>query len=553
VTRESGQRDAETGLAAANRSLSEINADLERRVRERTAELAAANDLLRLKEQTLRLAQHFGGAGTWDWEIASGRLTWADCYDSADCLEQALTLHTCSEWLATLHPQDREAVEKCLHECLFGSKDEFVVEYRVDHPQNGVRWMAARGRCIRDEAGMPVRMIGLRIDVTEWRRTEEAARKAQDEAERANAEKSRFLAAASHDLRQPVQAASLFLGMLERRDLDSETRDLVGMVASSLEGLRGMLNGLLEVARLEAGIVDPQLREFPIDDLLHRLAAEFEQQARAKKLWLQVPPASLTVSSDPLLLELILRNLISNAIKYTDRGGVTVECRQQDGAVALIEVIDTGLGIPQDKFIEIFEDFRQLDNPARDRARGFGLGLATVDRIARLLGYDIRIQSEVGRGSTFSFTVPLGSDHRTIEPTGTNHAGVESQGDLAGRSIIVVEDDPAILLALEMLLGDWGLEVHSAPSIQDVHDLLDRLQRPPDLLVVDYRLPNGSSGLDAVSIVHRRWAVPAILMTGDTAPERLTEAKRSGYRLLHKPINPEDLRRTLVECLHEGT
>jgi signal transduction histidine kinase len=550
---EPSQRDAETELAAANRSLSEINADLERRVRERTAELAAANDLLRLKEQTLRLAQHFGGAGTWDLEIASGRLIWSDCFGSADCLEQAVTPQSYADWLATLYAEDREPVEKGLHECLYGAKDEFVIEYRVDHPQLGVRWMAGRGRCIRDETGTPVRLIGLRIDITERRQAEAAAREAQDEAERANADKSRFLAAASHDLRQPVQAASLFLGMLERRDLDAETRDLVGMVASSLEGLRGMLNGLLEVARLEAGIVDPQPQEFPIDDLLHRLGAEFEEQARAKRLWLQVPPAPLTVSSDPLLLELILRNLISNAIKYTERGGVTVECRQQGGATALIEVIDTGRGIPQDKFAEIFEDFRQLDNPARDRARGFGLGLATVDRVARLMGYDIRIRSELGRGSTFSFRVPLGSDHHTIESAGTNQVGAERQGDLAGRSIIVVEDDPAILLALEMLLGDWGLEVHSASSVQDVPDLLDRLQQPPDLLAVDYRLPNGSSGLDAVSIIHQRWPVPAILMTGDTAPERLTEAKRSGYRLLHKPINPEDLRHTLVECLQEGT
>jgi signal transduction histidine kinase len=539
---------SETELAAANRSLSEINADLERRVQERTAELAEANQLLRLKEQTLRLAQHFGGAGTWDWEIASGCLTWADCFGSTDSLEQAPTPQTWSDWLESLHPEDRGPVEDRLNACLYGTEDEFAIEYRVDHPELGVRWMAGRGRCIRDASRNPVRMIGLRIDITDRRRAEEEARAARDEAERANAAKSRFLAAASHDLRQPVQAASLFLSMLERRDLDPESRDLVGMVASSLEGLRGMLNGLLEVARLEAGIVDSQLQEFPIDDLLHRLGAEFEEQARAKRLWLQVPPAPLIVSSDPLLLELILRNLISNAIKYTERGGVTVECHEVDGT-ALIEVTDTGRGIPEDKFAEIFEDFRQLDNPARDRARGCGLGLATVDRAARLLGYDIQIRSQLGHGSVFSFRMPLASDHRTPQATKAVPAGAEHQDNLAGRSIIVVEDDPAILLALEMLLGDWGMEVHSAYSVQEVPALLDQLQCPPDLLAVDYRLPDGCSGLDAVAIVHQRWRVPAILMTGDTAPERLNEAKRSGYRLLHKPINPEDLRRTLVECL----
>lgn len=539
-------RVSATELADANRTLSEINAELERRVLERTSQLVETNRLLRLKEQTLRLAQHFGGAGTWDWEIASGRLIWSDCYGSIDCLDEASTPGTYSDWIETLYPEDREQVERQLGQCLRGTDDEFVIEYRIDHSRLGMRWMAGRGRCVRDDAGKPIRMIGLRIDITDRRMAEEAARTARDEAERANIDKSRFLAAASHDLRQPVQAASLFLGMLERRDLDPETRDLVGMVSSSLEGLRGMLNGLLEVARLEAGIVDPQIREFAIDDLLHRLASEFEEQARVKRLWLQVPPAPLVVSSDPLLLELILRNLISNAIKYTDRGGVTVECREQEDG-ALIEVTDTGRGIPKDKFIELFEDFRQLDNPARDRARGFGLGLATVNRVARLMGYEIRVRSELNRGSVFSFLIPVASGHGIVEPaksdTGRGH------DDLAGRSIVVVEDDPAILLALEMLLGDWGMEVHSATSVQDVPALLDTLARPPDLLAVDYRLPNGSSGLDAVTIVHQRWPTPAILMTGDTAPERLTEAKRSGYHLLHKPINPDDLRRTLFKCL----
>jgi signal transduction histidine kinase/CheY-like chemotaxis protein len=535
-----------TAPAAADYSLSEIDAELERRVLERTSQLVETNRLLRLKEQTLRLAQHSGGADTWDWEIASGRLIWSDLHGSIDCLDEASAPETYSGWLETLYPEDREQVVRQLDRCLLGTDDEFVIEYRIDHSRLGMRWMTGRGRCVRDDAGKPVRMIGLRIDITDRRIAEEAVRTAREEAERANFDKSRFLAAASHDLRQPVQAASLFLGMLERRDLDPETRDLVGMVSSSLEGLRGMLNGLLEVARLEAGIVDPQLREFPVDDLLHRLASEFEEQARAKRLWLQVPPAPLVVSSDPLLLELILRNLISNAIKYTDRGGVTVECREQEDG-ALIEVTDTGRGIPKDKFVEIFEDFRQLDNPARDRARGFGLGLATVNRVARLMGYEIRIRSELNRGSVFSFLIPLASGHGIVEPakgdTGRGH------DDLAGRSIVVVEDDPAILLALEMLLGDWGMEVHSAVSVQDVPALLDTLARPPDLLAVDYRLPNGSSGLDAVTIVHQRWPTPAILMTGDTAPERLTEAKRSGYHLLHKPINPDDLRRTLFECL----
>ena len=289
--------------------------------------------------------------------------------------------------------------------------------------------------------------------------------------------------------------------------------------------------------------------EFPIDDLLQRLGAEFEEQARAKRLWLQIPPTSTIVSSDPLLLELILRNLISNAIKYTDRGGVTVECHDQPDCV-LVEVIDTGRGIPTDKYTEIFEDFHQLDNPARDRTRGFGLGLATVERASRLLGYEISIRSEVGRGSVFSFRLPVGTDTRSEAVTTGGTAETNERDALVGRSILVVEDDPSILLALEMLLGDWGMEVHPAQSVGAVADLLAQLSGPPDVMAVDYRLPHGTSGTDAVALVHERWPrIPAVLMTGDTAPERLTEAKRSGYQLLHKPVDPEDLRRTLMICL----
>jgi CheY-like chemotaxis protein len=309
-----------------------------------------------------------------------------------------------------------------------------------------------------------------------------------------------------------------------------------------------MLEGLLDLARLEAGIVAPNIGDIALDDLLHRLAVEFNGPAQAAGLQLDMPGTSLVASSDPLLLELILRNLLANAIKYTAHGGVTVECREMAGTVR-IAVIDTGRGIPTDQLAAIFEEFWQLDNPARDRARGFGLGLAVVERAARLLGCHVEVHSEVGRGSLFALTVPLNPNRAAVSPAPVRAENGVPEEHLAGRTILVVEDDPAIRLALAMLLQEWGLAVRAASSVEDAAALLEQLHQRPDVMLVDYRLPNGKCGTEAVALVHRRWPVPAILMTGDTAPERLADAMRSGCQLLHKPVDALKLKQALVDCL----
>jgi two-component system, sensor histidine kinase len=254
------------------------------------------------------------------------------------------------------------------------------------------------------------------------------------------------------------------------------------------------------------------------------------------------------VASDPLLLEQILRNLIANALKYTAHGGVTVECSDDAGQVR-IAVIDTGQGIPADQQAAIFEEFRQLDNPARDRAQGVGLGLAMVERATRLLGSRVVVRSELGKGSEFSLTLPRGHGSAAGAPSEPSTDGVGTDDLLAGRRIVVVEDDPGVRLALEMLLQDWGWMVEAASSLEEAAELLEQLVQAPDVLLVDYRLPGGARGTTAVELMHRRWPVPAIVMTGDTAPERLAEAQRSGCRLLHKPVDPGALRQTLLECL----
>jgi CheY-like chemotaxis protein len=324
------------------------------------------------------------------------------------------------------------------------------------------------------------------------------------------------------------------------------------MIDISIKGLQGMLNGLLDAARLDAGIVKPAIEVFDLDELLVRLAAEFEGQATTARLMFEVRPAAVAVSTDPVLLEQILRNLVSNAFKFTVRGCILVECTETDDHVE-IHVADTGPGIPEDMTEAIFQDFLQLDNPARDRSRGIGLGLGTVARTARLLDHSVKVRSIVGEGSIFTVTVPLARVPVPPKPAPKPQRGQDQWQDriLAGRNILVVEDDASVLMALEMLLGEWGMEAACVSSLEEVGDLLDKAERPFDLVLTDYRLPNGATGAQVMDLVRQarsHGGVPGLVMTGDTSPERLIEVQKAQCRLLHKPVNPDDLKHALIAC-----
>jgi len=540
------QEQVQASHIAALQHRAEFNVGIEE-LQITAEELETVNEALHAANERLVMALHCAQAGAWDWDMVENRAVWSDEYYELHGLSPEPGLASYQTWYTAVHPEDRTRVEQAIRNWLDRHEGSIDLEYRIHHPGKGLRWLVLRGRILYDQRGRACRMMGLTIDITERKQIEAQANQARAEAERANAAKSRFLAAASHDLRQPIQAAALFLSLLERRDIDPPTRDLVSRLSNAVGGVQGMLEGLLELARLEAGIIVPDIRDMALDDLLQHLAAEFGGMAEAAGLWLRMPPTGLVISSDALLLEQILRNLVANGLKYTARGGVTVECQEVEGMVQ-IAVIDTGCGIPAEQLEVIFEEFRQLDNPARDRARGFGLGLAIVEQAARRLGHRITVHSEPGKGSTFSVMVPLGRD-AALAPTPTHTDCLERSDCLAGRTILVVEDDPAIQLALDMLLRDWGLTVHIASSVEEVEVLLNEFRSPPDIILADYRLPAGRSGTEAIKLAHCKWPVPAVLVTGDTDPERLTEAQRSGCRLLHKPVDPVDLRKVLLGCL----
>jgi two-component system, sensor histidine kinase len=365
------------------------------------------------------------------------------------------------------------------------------------------------------------------------------AESAREKAETANRAKSQFLAAVSHDLRQPAQAQGLFLEVLSRTALDERQRGLLENVSAATRASVDMLNTLLDFSRLEAGVIDPQMQGFKVQSILNKIEGEFGPQADAKNLVYRSIETDLVAYSDPLLVEMILRNLISNAIRYTERGGLLVACRRRGGLVSL-EVWDTGVGIAPEHQQDVFREFLQLGNPERDRHKGLGLGLAIVDSLARRLGSQIRLSSRPGRGSGFRFSLPMGS---LVSAGALVHEDVPV--NTCGARVLVVDDDEAVRTGMGLLLSDWGYRCDLAESIDEAVEFARR--QAPAVVITDYRLRGPRTGIDVIAALRalRGSDLPALLITGDTAPDRLNEAHASSIPLLHKPVRPEELKHKL--------
>jgi signal transduction histidine kinase/ActR/RegA family two-component response regulator len=364
---------------------------------------------------------------------------------------------------------------------------------------------------------------------------------ARDEAERATKSKSRFLSAANHDLRQPFQAIHLFLHLLQSKINDPSQQSLVTRIQEAVQSGETLLTSLLELSTLEAGNVRPVVVRVPVSDVLEKLIREFDAAAVAKGLRLRFMPCGAVVTTDPTLLERMLRHLIGNAIRFTAKGSVMVGCRRCGNRIR-IEVWDTGYGIPEDRQAAIFEEFTQIPGPgSRDRGRGLGLGLAIVERIASLLGHSIEVRSTVGKGSVFSITLPA---DRQIPETDS----------LAGEplSVLVIEDDPVQLMAIRSVLESWDCRVFSASSgARALAVLASAGQQEPDLVMAELHLRGGHTGLQALEDVRRQMdrEVPAILMTGDSGAERIKELAGADVSVLVKPFGPDHLRNAMEAML----
>ncbi|HXQ52174.1 MAG TPA: chemotaxis protein CheB [Stellaceae bacterium] len=418
----------------------------------------------------------------------------------------------------------------------------------LELPLLGKRSLRLNARKIRDGAHSKGNILLAIDDVTERNRAAELVEAAKLQAEQANLGKSRFLAAASHDLRQPLQTISLLQGLLASKVKDEGALKLVARLDETLTAMSGMLNTLLDINQLEAGIVRAETVSFPVTDLIERLRAEFSYHAASQRLGWRVVSSRLAVHSDPRLLEQMLRNLLANAMKYTLRGKVLLGCRRR-GDKLRIEIWDTGPGIPEGQLRRIFEEFHQLDNPARERTRGLGLGLAIVQRLADLLGHRIDVRSHPGKGSVFAVEVPLAQIEPAEQLSG-RHTGVE-EGVRRSGTILVVEDEPVVREMLELLLDGEGHRTVTASDGKQALELVARRTMQPDLVVADYSLPNDLNGLQVIAGVQKilRHEIPAIILTGDISTDAIRLIARQGCTHLSKPVKTKELTHLIQQLL----
>ncbi|AWK88791.1 hybrid sensor histidine kinase/response regulator [Azospirillum thermophilum] len=401
------------------------------------------------------------------------------------------------------------------------------------------RRFLSRALPVRDERGNIILWFGTNTDVTEQFEVEEALRRAKEEAEQAAQSKSKFLASASHDLRQPMQSLFLFAGALHGHVQGEKGRAALTHLERGLDMLKSLLDSLLDVSRLDAGVVRPTIESFPIDALLDHIAAGYAPVARSKGLEWRMSGCLHVVRSDRVLLGRMIRNLIENAIRYTEAGSVEVACHVA-GDRLRVEVGDTGIGIPEDQLSRIFEEFHQIGNQERDRTQGLGLGLAIVQRISRLLDHPVSVRSVPGRGSTFTIEVPLGE----APPPPDRGQDAEAPGASSGeRFAVVVDDDPIVLLGLQTILKDWGYTVLIAGSGDQAMEKLRAGNRTPDIIIADYRLREGEVGTDVILAIRGLFGteIPAIVVTGETGPECQRDAARHGFGLMYKPVTPRQL------------
>ena len=399
-------------------------------------------------------------------------------------------------------------------------------------------------QALRRAIDLKVRADGLLVQL---RIEKQAADDARREAEVANRAKTQFFTAASHDLRQPLHAMGLFAEALRQKSHDAEVAQLVNSINESVDALEGLFSELLDITRIDSGGVEVNPEHFEIGSIFRKLRLHFEPTAFEKGLALRLRGAQHVVHADPLLVERILRNLVSNAIRYTNDGSVLVSCRRR-GDHLLLQVWDTGVGIREEQQALVFEEFYQVPNTERvapHQRKGLGLGLAIVKRLAELMGAPLSLRSQPGRGTVFSLELPLGKAARqsSARPAGKAPLAIT----LDGKLIVVVEDEPAVLAGLVVLLKGWGATLAAFDSVAGCTawaEGCDPALVKPDLFIVDFRLENGLNGVDAIVALRARFGqqVPAIVVTGSTMTGHEQEALDKNFHVLIKPVLPNKLR-----------
>ncbi|MCG7987087.1 MAG: ATP-binding protein [Candidatus Thiodiazotropha weberae] len=389
--------------------------------------------------------------------------------------------------------------------------------------------------------------LTLITDITKLKKTEVTNKQARQAAEDASRAKSQFLTAVSHDLRQPLQAMTTISDLLKRKLTDKKNLDLVNNLSSCLISMTELFNTLLNVSQLESGSIEPELKTFYANELLNRLDVTYRPLAMDKQLNLRVVDCSSALRCDPVLLYQILDNLVSNAIRYTDSGKVLVGCRRRKSMLRF-EIWDTGIGIPENQREQIFDDYHQLYNPARDHSKGLGLGLAIAARSAKLLGQKIAVKSWKN-GSMFSIDAPLINFEKTKLEKTSIHKLKNTENPKT--SLLIIDDNNIILHSLIYLMESYGYQVTGTKSGHDAIAIIKEESRQFDFIISDYRLPNGETGIELIKTIRQTlgFEIPALLITGDLEISMSQEIADSGLKLLHKPVGAEILNHHIQEIM----
>jgi PAS domain S-box-containing protein len=508
----------------------------------------------------LRLIAQSTNDGIWDWDLATNEVYYSPRWlELIGYLPGELAGHV-DTFIARLHPDDRDPVEHAINQYIAGNSAEYRAECRLRHKDGSWRSILTHGIVVRDATGRAVRFAGTHTDITDRVRAAERLemmvaertadlRAARDRAELANAATTKFLVTASHDIRQPLQAMALLLGGLKRDITTAAGTRKLSAVEHSLAAGMELLDALLEFSKLDAGALRPHMMTVSIGDLFDVLADGFAVEAAQKGIGLAIVSTRLSTRSDPQLLERILRNLVSNAIKYTDRGRVLIGCRRRGDRIR-VEVWDTGRGIASERQRQIFWEYVQIEERGRSRG-GLGLGLAIVDRLVKLLGHQVEVRSWPGRGSVFAVEMTID----TAQPVAFNPVptAVVPDAIFMHKVIAVLEDDRAVADALALLLREWG--AIPVTALHDADLLRELAGRRPDAVIADRDLGPAGDGFAALSRLEAQLGatLPSLILTGDYNLRDLERVNDAGRRVLHKPVWPAVLHAVLRFELSRST